>query len=73
MELFSPLGREHCEYFRLVSIFMFIIFVGVLIAVAAGAFGKNKPYMWYLFTAATPLVAYYFYRLLFSVCQASLV
>jgi len=72
MDLFSPLGREHCEYFRLVSIFFFIIFVGAVLAIASGMFGK-KPFMWYLFTAATPLVAYYFYRLLFSICQASLV
>ena len=72
MDLFSPLGPEHCQYFQFVSIFFFIIFVGVLILISIGYFGKNKPYMWYLFTAATPLVGYYFYRLLFSVCKASL-
>ena len=73
MDLFSPLGREHCEYFRLVSIFMFIIFILAVLALASGVFGKGKSYMWYLYIAALPLVAYYFYRLLFSVCQASLV
>jgi hypothetical protein len=69
MDLFSPLGKDHCLLFYVLSVLAFAIFV---VTLALGIFGMKKNWMGLALAAAAPLFTYYVYRILFSVCQASL-
>ena len=68
-DLFSPLGVSNCTFFYLVSVLSFIMFVVILIM---GFFKKINNWSIYLLVSLSPLVWYYIYRLLYSMCTASL-
>ena len=67
--LFSPLDRGHCLFFYILSILSFALFI---ITVAVALFGETKKWKLMLMASATPFLSYYVYRLLFSMCNASL-
>lgn len=67
--LFSPLNRIHCSFFYFLSVMSFALFV---ITMAIGLFSKNKKWKILLLASVTPFLGYYVYRLLFSMCNASL-
>lgn len=67
--LFSPLNGEHCMFFYILSVLSFALFV---VTLAVGLFSQTKKWKLVLLASATPFVAYYVYRLLFSMCNASL-
>lgn len=69
MDLFSPLGVSHCNFFYIVSVISFILFVLILVS---GMFKKIKNWRVYLMAAISPFISYYMYRLFYSVCNASL-
>ena len=68
--LFTPLDRNHCSFFYVLSVLSFALFV---ITLAIGIFSQNKKWKILLLASITPFVSYYVYRLLFSMCTASLV
>lgn len=67
--LFTPLERDHCLFFYVLSVLSFALFV---ITMAVGIFSQNKKWKILLLASVTPFVSYYVYRLLFSMCTASL-
>jgi len=67
-DLFSPLGKENCLVFYLLSVLMFVIFV---VAIVSALFMKNGRVNM-MMASLSPLVAYYMYRLLYSMCEKSL-
>jgi hypothetical protein len=67
--LFTPLHREHCSFFYFLSVISFALFV---VTMAIGLFSQNKKWKMLLLASVTPFLGYYVYRLLFSMCNASL-
>ena len=67
--LFSPLNRDHCLFFYVMSVLSFALFV---VTLAVALFSQHKKWKLMLLASASPFVAYYVYRLLFSMCNASL-
>jgi len=67
-DLFSPLGRENCWYFYILAVLSFAIFV---VTLATALFNKKGQVNMALL-ALSPLVTYYAYRLLYSMCIRSL-
>ena len=67
--LFTPLHREHCLFFYVLSVLSFALFV---VTMAIGLFSKHNKWKILLLASITPLLGYYVYRLLFSMCNASL-
>ena len=67
-DLFSPLGRENCWYFYILAVLSFAIFV---VTLAVAVFNKNGKVNMFML-ALSPLVTYYAYRLLYSMCIRSL-
>ena len=69
MDLFSPLGKVHCNFFLAFSIFMFAMFVATA---ALAIFGQRKNFIVLTYALIGPLLAYYVYRIFYSMCTASL-
>jgi hypothetical protein len=67
--LFSPLDRGNCLFFYILSILSFALFV---VTMATALFSETKKWKVMLLASATPFLSYYVYRLLFSMCNASL-
>ena len=64
---FDTLPREHCVFFLIISVFAFAAFI-VLFVMAM--FAKQKV-MFFIMSLA-PLVGYYVYLLLYSMCVNSI-
>lgn len=69
MDLFGVLSKENCLFFYIISMFSFILFVGVILA---GIFYSKKKWKTVLLSSLGPLSAYYMYRLFYSMCEKSL-
>ncbi len=73
---FSPLSKESCVYFLIISIFFFILFIGSLIWLMIKIIkGKNLGLLFYLNAIVillNSLLLYFVNRLFFSMCSGSL-
>ena len=69
--LFGPLGKENCVVFQIVSVFSFVMFL-ILLVLGIMSAKKNKAFLGVILGATSPLVLYYIYRLLYSMCLGSL-
>ena len=67
-DLFSPVGKDNCLFFYFLSVISFALFLFVLVSTL---FMKNNR-MSMVFASLSPLVAYYMYRLMYSMCIRSL-
>jgi hypothetical protein len=67
--LFSVLPKENCLLFYLISVFSLIIFAVTLVV---GLMSTKTKWKIVLLSSAGPLFMYYFYRLLYSMCEGSL-
>ena len=71
---FEPLGVEYCDYFYVLSIIFFVIFVITTITVIMKCFSKKKGMKlsdcFILITQ--PLMLYFINRLYYSMCVGSL-
>ena len=72
--LFEPLGAQYCDYFYLLSIFFFVIFVITTVTILMKCFSKKKGLKLtdcdILITQ--PLMLYFINRLYYSMCVGSL-
>jgi hypothetical protein len=72
--LFTPLGSEYCDYFYILSVFFFVLFVITTITVLMQFFGKRKLKLSESVILITqPLMLYFINRLYYSMCAGSLV
>ena len=69
--LFGPIGKDNCVIFQIVSIFSFVMFITLLVLGVLHA-KKNKSAMAIIGLVTSPLVMYYVYRLLYSMCIGAL-
>jgi len=69
MELFSVLPKENCLFFYLVSFFSLCVFAVTLLA---GLMSTKTKWKIVVLSSLGPLFMYYFYRLLYSMCEGSL-
>jgi hypothetical protein len=67
--LFSVLPKENCLFFYLISVFSLIIAIGGIIA---GLISTKTKWKIVLLSSIGPFLMYYFYRLLYSMCEGSL-
>ena len=69
--LFSPLGKDYCLYFYILSVFAFLLLVtNVIIVVSKSLKNKGKGLIFDLITlTSVPLVMYFQNRLLYSICM----
>jgi type IV secretory pathway VirB6-like protein len=67
--LFSVLPKENCMFFYIISVLSFILFAGTLIA---GVMATKTKWKIVALSSLGPLFTYYFYRLLYSMCEGSL-
>ncbi len=67
--LFSVLPKENCLFFYLISVFSFIIAVGSLVV---GLMSTKTKWKVVVLSSLGPFIMYYFYRLLYSMCEGSL-
>jgi len=67
--LFSVLPKENCLFFYVLSI---ISLVTVGITVVVGLTSTKTKWKIILLSTISPLVMYYIYRLLYSMCEGSL-
>ena len=67
--LFSVLPKENCLFFYLISVFSLIIAVGTLIL---GLMSTKSKWKVVVISSLGPFIMYYFYRLLYSMCEESL-
>lgn len=68
MDLFGILGRDNCLIFYFCAVFSFALGI---ITLFIGIF-SNKQWMSLILAVIAPFVAYYMYRILFSMCERSL-
>jgi hypothetical protein len=71
MDLFSPLGKEYCAYFYILSVFGLVSFCMFLFGSILYGFQKKQDvgyYMHALMLSSTFIVAYFQNRLLYSMC-----
>ncbi len=69
-EIMSPLGKQNCDYFSIVSLLFLIIFLGTLVTAILN--WKNNRPLAVIIAAISPLLGYYVNRLLYSMCVGSL-
>jgi len=69
MDLFGVVGNENCLIFYFCAVFSFALSV---ISLFIGIFSNQKEWVALTLAAVTPFVAYYMYRILFSMCVRSL-
>ena len=69
MDLFTPLSKNNCLFFYLMAVLSFALFV---VTIAYGIFSKKQAWQSLALACAAPLITYYVYRLLFSMCVNSL-
>ena len=69
MDLFSVMGKENCMFFYVLSIISIVLFV---ITILTGIFYTKNKLSVVLLSSLGPLVTYYMYRLLYSMCEQSL-
>ena len=76
LDLFSPLGKEWCGLFYVLTIFSFILFVLSIVGAVNFIFTQKKLSLWMVVGAIValvlPFIQYISVRLLFSMCAASL-
>ena len=73
--LFEPLGKEYCDYFYILSIFFFVIFVLTTVSVLMKCLGKKKSGLKLsdcVILITQPLMLYFINRLYYSMCVGSL-
>ena len=68
--LFSPLGKEYCDYFKYLMIISFIMLIGTILGCLYDAFSKKPLFgmQQYLFSILNSGVIYFVNRLMFSIC-----
>ena len=71
MELFGVLGPNNCFIFYALAIISFALFI-ITLFVGIFSISKKMTLGMVLLASTTPFVAYYMYRLLFSMCVRSL-
>jgi len=69
MDLFGIVGQENCLIFYFLAVFSFALSI---ITLFIGIFSSKQQWLAVLLAAVTPFVAYYMYRILFSMCVKSL-
>lgn len=67
-DLFSPLGKDNCVFLYYVSVISFFLFLFVL---GMALYHKDNR-MKMLLASLSPLVSYYLYRILYSMCEKTL-
>jgi type IV secretory pathway VirB6-like protein len=67
--LFSVLPKENCLLFYIISVFSLIIFAVTLVV---GLMSTKTKWKVVVLSSVGPLFMYYFYRLLYSMCEGSL-
>lgn len=79
-DTFGPLGKEYCQYFYIVSIFFFLLYVVALIGLIVFIVKKNKnilekehlPFLFHsVMLTFSSLLSYIVYRLLNTMCMNS--
>jgi hypothetical protein len=67
--LFSPLSKDYCLYFYLMTIFSFIILIiTVIMVISRYIMTKGKSGLWDAFSVVPILLSYFHSRLLYSIC-----
>jgi type IV secretory pathway VirB6-like protein len=67
--LFSVLPKENCLFFYLISVFSLVIAIGTLVF---GLMSVKNKWKVVVLSSIGPFIMYYFYRLLYSMCEGSL-
>ena len=69
--LFSPLGKDYCLYFYIISVIAFLLLVSnVIMVVSKSLKNKGKGLIFDLITLTPiPLVLYFQNRLFYSMCM----
>ncbi len=69
--LFSPLGKDYCLYFYILSVIAFLLLVAnVIMVVSKSLKNKGKGLIFDLVTlTSVPLVLYFQNRLFYSMCM----
>ena len=67
--LFSVLPKENCLFFYLISVFSLVIAIGTLVF---GLMSTKSKWKVVVLSSIGPFIMYYFYRLLYSMCEESL-
>ena len=71
--LFTPLSKKYCDYFYILSIIFFGLFVIALFTIFASMFDKKPmPASNALILLSQPLILYFINRLYYSMCVNSL-
>lgn len=65
--IFDELSKDNCVFFLILSIFSFVAFLLILFTGI-----KGKPNWKLIMASTTPLISYYIYLLLYSMCVRSL-
>ena len=72
-DLFAPLNRQYCDYFYILSIIFFIVFVFTTITCVMSLIGKKSMKLADAAILITqPLLLYFINRLYYSMCVGSL-
>ena len=69
MDLFGVLGKQNCLFFYFCAVFSFALGIVTLFV---GIFSSKQKWLAIGLAAIAPFVAYYMYRILFSMCSKSL-
>jgi hypothetical protein len=69
MDLFGVVGQENCLIFYFLAVFSFAL---MIITLFIGIFSSKQPWLRILLAVLSPFVAYYMYRILYSMCVNSL-
>ena len=69
MDLFGPVGKDNCLIFYFLAVFSFALSI---ITLFIGIFSTKQQWLAILLATLTPFVAYYMYRILYSMCVNSL-
>lgn len=71
--MFSPLGREYCDYFYYLTVLNFILLLYIVLsAVYVFLFGKRGDTFFNIILVSLPtIVGYFTNRLLYSMCVGS--
>jgi len=67
--LFSILPKENCLFFYLISIFSLVI---AIVGLIVGLMSTKTKWKVVVLSSIGPFIMYYFYRLLYSMCEGSL-
>lgn len=71
--LFTPIGKEYCDWFYYLSVLFFLMFVVSLVVVLILIFDKKPLTGVEVFVLLTqPLILYFVNRLYYSMCISSL-